>query len=94
MTRITKTAALSTAGLFLLTMLFYGCALTKVQVLQPSALKSMLGESGVAVIDARTDKEWNQSNIKIKDAVREDPDNVSSWADKYRNYRLVVVYCS
>lgn len=88
-----KTAA-SVAGLFLFSVLLLGCVLTKLQVLRPSDLKSMLGKAGVVVIDARRDKEWNESDVKISGAVRENPDDVPSWANKYRKDKLVVVYCA
>lgn len=89
-----KKNAIATVSLFLFSVLFYSCALTKAQMLQPSELKSMLGRPGVVVIDARMDKEWNESDVKIKGAVRENPDDVSSWAGKYRKDKLVVVYCA
>ncbi|MEJ2684433.1 MAG: hypothetical protein P8Z71_08575 [Candidatus Sulfobium sp.] len=94
MIQLSKKTAASVISLFLFSILFFGCVLTKVEVIRPSALKSMLGEAGVVVIDARRDKEWNESGVKISGAVRENPDDVPSWADKYRKDRLVVVYCA
>jgi rhodanese-related sulfurtransferase len=88
-----KTAA-SMISLFLFSILLYSCASTSVQALHPSELKSMLGNAGVVVIDARRDKEWNMSDVKIKGAVRENPDDVPSWAGKYRKDKLIVLYCA
>lgn len=89
-----KTTAAATISLFLLSVVFYGCALTKVQVLGPSDLRSMLGTAGVVVIDARRDKEWDESDVKIRGAVRENPEDVASWADNYRKDKLIVLYCA
>ncbi|MEJ2696042.1 MAG: hypothetical protein P8013_05285 [Candidatus Sulfobium sp.] len=94
MRQLSKKTVAPMISLFLLPILFYGCAFTKVQVLQPSELKSMLSRTGVVVIDVRRDKEWNESDVKIRGAVRENPDDVSSWAGKYRKDRLIVLYCA
>lgn len=94
MRRMTKKTVVSATSLFLLSILLYSCAIVKVQKLQPSDLESMLDKSGVVIIDARRDKEWNESDVKIEGAVRENPDDVPSWAGKYRKDKLIVVYCA
>ena len=94
MKQLSKQTVVSVLGLFLVSVLVYGCASMNVRRLSPSALNSMLGKAGVVVVDARREKEWNESSVKIKDAVREDPDDVSAWAVKYREARLIVVYCA
>lgn len=63
-------------------------------MVQPADLKSMLGKEGVVVIDARRNKEWNESDLKIKGAVHNNPQDVPSWAGKYREKKLIVLYCS
>jgi rhodanese-related sulfurtransferase len=89
-----KKVAAPTISLLLFSILLYGCAFTKIQAVRPSDLESMLGSAGVVVIDARRDKEWNMSDVKIKGAVRENPDDVESWAGKYRKDKLIVLYCA
>jgi rhodanese-related sulfurtransferase len=56
--------------------------------------KSMLGNPEVIFIDVRTPKDWNVSDSKIKGAVREDPSNISSWADKYPKEKTLLFYCA
>jgi hypothetical protein len=48
----------------------------------------MLGNPGVIIIDLRSEG----SELKIKGAVREDPDNVSLWIDKYPKDKTLVFY--
>lgn len=94
MKQLSKQTAVSVLSLFLVSVLLYGCASMNVRRLSASTLDSMLGKAGVVVIDARRDKEWNESSVKIKGAVREDPNDVSTWAGKYRKAKLIVVYCA
>ena len=56
--------------------------------------KSMLGNPEVIIIDVRAPKDWNASDSKIKGAVREDPSNISSWADKYPKEKTLLFYCA
>jgi predicted S18 family serine protease len=45
-------------------------------------------------IDARRDGDWKLSKVKIKGAVREDLENVSSWMNKYSKEKTLVFYCA
>jgi len=65
-----------------------------VTMITKDELKAMLGNLEVVIIDARYDKHWMASDMKIKGAVREDYNDVKSWADKYNKNRLIVVYCA
>jgi hypothetical protein len=56
--------------------------------------KSVLGNPEVIFIDVRAPKDWNASDSKIKGAVREDPSNISSWADKYPKEKTLLFYCA
>ena len=56
--------------------------------------KSMLGNPEVIIIDVRAPKDWNASDSKIKGAIREDPSNISSWADKYPKEKTLLFYCA
>ena len=55
-------------------------------------VKEMLDHSNVIIIDVRTDKAWDMSELKIKGAVREDPWNVNSWMNKYPRDKTLVFY--
>jgi hypothetical protein len=57
-------------------------------------LKAMLENPDLVIIDVRFDKHWTASELKIKGAMREDPNDVTSWADKYLKDKLIVVYCA
>jgi predicted sulfurtransferase len=56
-------------------------------------LRAMLGNPDVVIIDVRTDKDWEASQSKIKGAVREEPRQAKSWADKYDKNKTYVLYC-
>jgi rhodanese-related sulfurtransferase len=57
-------------------------------------LKAMLDSPDLIIIDVRVDKHWNASDMKIKGAIREDGNDVKSWAGKYSKDKLLVVYCA
>jgi rhodanese-related sulfurtransferase len=57
-------------------------------------LKGMLGNPDLVIIDARRDGDWKLSKVKIKGAVREDLENVSSWMNKYSKEKTLVFYCA
>jgi rhodanese-related sulfurtransferase len=57
-------------------------------------LKAMLDSPNLIVIDVRTQQSWKEDDLKIKGAVREDPEAVESWANKYPKDKTLVFYCS
>jgi rhodanese-related sulfurtransferase len=57
-------------------------------------LKTLLDNSDVIILDARTPNDWEQSGIKIKGAHRVDPSSVESWEPTYPKDKTIVVYCS
>lgn len=57
-------------------------------------LKALLGNPDVVVIDVRTDNDWQESREKIKGAVRETPENVGEWMNKYSKDKTLVFYCA
>jgi len=65
---------------------------TEVLRMTKEEVKEMLDNSTVIIIDVRTDKAWEMSELKIKRAVREDPRNVNSWMDKYPKDKTLVFY--
>jgi len=48
----------------------------------------------VTIIDVRTEGSWEKSDQKIKGAIRENPNEVEVWANKYPKDKTLVLYCS
>jgi len=57
-------------------------------------LKALLGNPDLIILDVRRDSDWNGSDSKIKGAVREDPHDIESWANKYSKDKTLVLYCA
>jgi len=56
-------------------------------------LKAKLGDPTVTVIDVRYKANWKKSSQKVAGAVREDPNEIGSWAGKYKKDQVLVFYC-
>ena len=88
--------------LFLATLLFFfmveGCTMFEKSVDAPritkDGLKAMLGNPNLLIIDVRYGKDWTDSDLKIRGAVREDPEAFDSWANKYPKDKTLVFYCA
>lgn len=57
-------------------------------------VKAMLGATDTSIIDVRAVTDWWGSSLKIKGAVRENPNNVDSWASGYPKDRTLILYCT
>jgi hypothetical protein len=57
-------------------------------------LKAQLGYSNFVIIDVRATHDWQDSAIKIKGAIREDPSKLDSWIKKYTQNKTIVLYCA
>jgi len=57
-------------------------------------LKAKLDAPDLVIIDVRHGMDWTGSDLKIKGAVREDPEAVESWANKYPKDKTLVFYCA
>ena len=57
-------------------------------------LKGMLGNPDLVIVDVRRDGDWQSGTVKIKGAVREDPEKVDTWMSKYPKDRTLVFYCA
>ena len=55
-------------------------------------LHGMLGDSSVVVLDVRESQNWQDSEIKIKGAIRGHPDKINSWIDEYPKQKTLVLY--
>ena len=57
-------------------------------------LKAMLGTPDWVIFDVRAQSDWKGDDSKIKGAIREDPESVKSWAEKYSKDKIFVLYCA
>jgi predicted sulfurtransferase len=57
-------------------------------------LKGMLGSPDLVIVDVRRDGDWNTGTVKVKGAVREDPEKVETWMSKYSKDKTLVFYCT
>lgn len=71
-------------------------ALKEAQVprISKEELKGMLGNPDVVVMDVRVRAQWEQTNSKIKGALREEPEKFKSWAEKHPKDKTYILYCS
>ena len=88
--------------LFLATLLIFfmaeGCTMLEKSVDAPTMtkdkLKAILGNPDLLIIDVRYGKDWTDSDLKIRGAIREDPKAFDSWASKYPKDKTLVFYCA
>jgi hypothetical protein len=88
--------------LFLATLLFFsmveGCTMLVKSVDAPrmtkDELKTMLDNPDLLILDVRYGKDWTESHLKIRGAVREDPEAFDSWANKVPRDKTLVFYCA
>jgi rhodanese-related sulfurtransferase len=57
-------------------------------------LKAMLDNPDLVIVDVRLGGDWTDNDLKIKGAIREDPESVKSWAEKYSKDKTFVLYCA
>lgn len=57
-------------------------------------LKAMLDNPDSVILDVRAQSDWKDDDSKIKGAIREDPESVKSWAEKYSKDKTIVLYCA
>ncbi len=88
----------SFAGMMLVLAIFGACSTVapfgSIPRITTEELKAMLGKPEVLIVDVRVDKDWNDSDLKIKGAVRENPQAIESWASKYPKDKTLVFYCA
>ena len=57
-------------------------------------LKAKLATPNLVIVDLRVGTDWKASEMKIKGAVRGDPQNIETWAKKYPKDTTFVLYCA
>ena len=64
----------------------------KPPLLDQENVKSWLSDREVIILDVRAPKDWNVSDKKIRGAVRQDPDEVKTWAANLPKNKKIVLY--
>ena len=57
-------------------------------------LKQHMGSPNLVIIDVRTSHDWEDSGMKIRGAIREEPSEADSWMSKYPPTKTLVFYCA
>jgi len=57
-------------------------------------LKARLDNPDLVILDVRSENDWKDGDSKIEGAVREDPESVKPWAEKYSKDKTLVLYCA
>lgn len=90
---------LSASLCFALVIAFGGCSsldvlgTDRVTMIAKEDLKALLDDPDTTIIDVRHDSDWEESSIKIKGAVHEDPlEEEASWAGNYPKDKNIVLY--
>ncbi|MBM4348442.1 MAG: rhodanese-like domain-containing protein [Deltaproteobacteria bacterium] len=92
-----KTRKLLIIGLFLL-LIVTACLQnlasdSNIPKIAKEELRSMLGSPDLIILDVRAKEDWDKSELKIKGAVREDPEkDIHLWSDKYSKNKILVFY--
>jgi predicted sulfurtransferase len=55
-------------------------------------LKEMLENPDVIILDVRNSQEWQESEFKIKSAIRKMPKSFDSWATEFPKDKMLVLY--
>lgn len=55
-------------------------------------LKAMLGNPEVIILDVRNRGSWQESEFKIKGAIRKMPELFDSWATEFPKDKMLVLY--
>ncbi len=69
-----------------------GCSYQGHEKISIDTLNTQMDEPDITIIDVRQERDWKASTLKIKGAIRENPNKVASWAGKYATDRRIVVY--
>jgi rhodanese-related sulfurtransferase len=81
-------------GLAIVGVLISFAAANEVPRMTKEQLEALLNDPDIVVLDVRRGKNWQESEKKIKGAVRENPKRFKSWAHKYSKEKTLVLYCA
>jgi len=66
---------------------------TKAPRITKEELMSIMEWPNVIIVDVRVERDWKTAELKMKGAVREDPEkDIKSWAMKYPKDKTLVFY--
>lgn len=65
----------------------------EVERITKESLMKMLDDPMLIIVDVRIKRHWESSNRKIMGAVREDPEDVAAWMNRYDKEKTIVFYC-
>ena len=57
-------------------------------------LNSRLAKGDVAVLDVRSDRDWNTAVTRIPGSARVNPDEIGQWAKNLPEGKAIVLYCA
>ena len=75
----------------LILVITWSCAGKDLPLVDQETLKSWLSDPQVLILDVRAAKDWNVSDKKIKGAVRQDPNEVKTWAANLPKDKKIVL---
>jgi len=78
----------------LLASALFAMAAVDVQRISTEELNSRLGQTDLAVVDVRTDGDWNSSDKMIASAIRINPNDIASLRSKLAKDQTIVLYCA
>ena len=67
---------------------------TEVPRMTIDELKGLLDDPGIIVLDVRTEKDWQASEVKIRGAIRKNPKEVTDWSGELDKTKTYVLYCA
>ena len=65
-----------------------------VQFMSAEELKENLNAENISILDARSERGWSTSDVKIPGAVRATWDNFDDWSASLPKDNKLVLYCS
>jgi rhodanese-related sulfurtransferase len=78
----------------LLATALFAAAASDVQRISTEELNSRLGQADLAVVDVRTDGDWNNSDKMIASAIRSNPNDISPLRSQLAKDQTIVLYCA
>ncbi|MCI5166300.1 MAG: hypothetical protein D3903_09435 [Candidatus Electrothrix sp. GM3_4] len=65
-----------------------------VQLMSAEELKGNLNAENISILDARSERGWSNSDVKIPGALRATWDNFDEWSSSLPKDNKLVLYCS
>lgn len=72
----------------------FTAAESDIERISTQKLNVMLGQQDVIVVDVRSGRDWANSGLKIRSAVREELSKIEGWMGAYPKDKILVFYCA